>query len=595
MWEQLKKLTASLSRAQQIGIVVAAIAVVAGLVLFLQFNREKDFKPLFTGLAPEDANQVVTKLKETGTEYRLGDNGSIVLVRSSKVAESRLNVAGSGLPKSGRIGFEIFDKTNFGATDFSEQVNYRRALEGELERSVVSIGEVEQARVHLSFPKESVFLDQRRPAKASVLVKLKRDAILSRKNVTAIEHLVASAVEGLTPEGVTVVDMQGNLLKKIPAGQEDDEKKDSQFDYKQKLEKDLLAKLETTLSPVLGPDHYRAGISVEVDLTSGEQSEETWDPNRSVMATQKRSEELNPGSAASGIPGTASNLPRPTSRPGSRDQGILRRTEDITYQSSRTVRKTTLPKGSIRRLTASLVLDQVVTWDGTGAKAKRILEPPSEETLKKVRDLAAGAIGFSQDRGDQMFVQSLPFETTLKLAPPPDPAAPIKAPAAKEEPPSGLLPSAVTKWLAEKNIKVDPMILIGAGALILLLAVGGVVFLVLKKKKKKKKGTLEQRAAMEEAAPGGGTLPPADTKLPVSTGGQGTSPSRTTHEPPMSDEDRKAEQDRQEMEVLRSIHLPELASKKSEVLIRHISDQARKNPTGTAAMLRGWLAEKEEY
>src|SRR5690348_13077101 len=165
-------------------------------------------------MAPEDAAAVVQKLRESGVEYRLGENGATVLSPTAKQAESRLSLAAAGLPKSGRIGFELFDKSNFGATEFVEHINYKRAMEGELERSVMSLSEVEQARVHLTLSKDSVFLDQQQPAKASVMVKLKPGAEISPQNVLAVTNLVASAVEGLSPEAVTVVDMDGALLSR---------------------------------------------------------------------------------------------------------------------------------------------------------------------------------------------------------------------------------------------------------------------------------------------------------------------------------------------------------------------------------------------
>src|SRR5437899_1699749 len=173
-----------------------SIAVVIGLVVFavyqlVRIQHEGDFKPLFTGVAAEDAAAIVQKLKESGVEYRLPEAGGSVLVPSVKLAELRLGMAAAGLPKTGRIGFELFDKVNLGATEFTEHINYRRALEGELERSVMSMAEVEQARVHLTFPKDSVFLDAQQPAKASVLVKTRPGARLSPQNVVAIDHLVA--------------------------------------------------------------------------------------------------------------------------------------------------------------------------------------------------------------------------------------------------------------------------------------------------------------------------------------------------------------------------------------------------------------------
>lgn len=212
--DQLKKLYKSLSVAQRWSILICGLLITSGVSWFTRQQHEASYRPLFSSLSPEDASGIVQKLKEKGVDYRVSETGTSVLVPEAKVAELRLEMAGAGLPKTGRIGYEIFDKTNFGITDFAEHVNYRRAVEGELERSIMSITEVEQARVHVTFPKDSVFLDAREPAKASVLVRLHAGASLSAQNVAAITHLVSSAVEGLTPAAVTVVDMRGNLLNR---------------------------------------------------------------------------------------------------------------------------------------------------------------------------------------------------------------------------------------------------------------------------------------------------------------------------------------------------------------------------------------------
>src|ERR1044071_1386820 len=210
----MKKILQHLSIRQRITVAAVAALVGFGVYLLVHHQREADFKPLFTGLAAEDAAAIVQKLKETGIEYRLPEGGGSVLVPSARLADLRLTMAAAGLPKSGRIGFELFDKVNLGATEFTEHVNYRRALEGELERTIMTLAEVDQARVHLTFPKESVFLESQQPAKASVLVRLRPGAHLSPQNVIAVNHLVASAVEGLAPDAVTVLDMNGNLLSR---------------------------------------------------------------------------------------------------------------------------------------------------------------------------------------------------------------------------------------------------------------------------------------------------------------------------------------------------------------------------------------------
>src|SRR5579871_1667461 len=201
--DQVKKLLQSLSATQRITILVCAVAVAAGVMWFSRFQQDAGMRPLYTGLSAEDASAMVAKLRENGVVYKVGENGTSLMVPEARVAELRLEMAGIGLPKTGRIGFEIFDKTNFGVTDFAEHINYRRALEGELERSISALSEVEMARVHLSFTKESVYLEARQPAKASVIVGLRAGAQLSPQNVAAVCHLLASAVEGLAPQAVS--------------------------------------------------------------------------------------------------------------------------------------------------------------------------------------------------------------------------------------------------------------------------------------------------------------------------------------------------------------------------------------------------------
>jgi flagellar M-ring protein FliF len=434
--DQLLKLFSGLSTRQRISIVLAALLTGAGIFAFSRWKRESDFRPLYSSMAPEDAAGVVQKLRETGVDYRLSENGGTVLVPSGKLAESRLTLAAAGLPKTGRIGFELFDKSAFGATDFVEHINYKRALEGELERSVMSLAEVEDARVHLTLPKESVFLDKQEPAKASVVLKLRPAARISQQNVLAITNLVASAVEGLGPESVSIVDMDGNLLNR-PRRQGDNDNSQitsEALEIRQQLERDLIAKIHSTLEPLIGPDRFRAGASVECDLTSGEQQEETFDPTRSVMVSSQKTEDLTEhAAAASGIPGTASNLPGgAAAKPAGGSGGISRRTENVSFQTSRIIRHTRIPQGVIRRMSLSVLVDHTVQWEGQGPAKHRVLVPPAPETIKTIKDLVAAATGFSAERGDQLIVESLPFESSLNAEPP---AASAPKPKTKPEAP----------------------------------------------------------------------------------------------------------------------------------------------------------------
>ena len=432
--DQITKLIAGLSAKQRISIIAVLLLVGGGIVGLTHWKHESDFHTLYNSMSPEDAAAVVQKLKETGVEYRLLENGSGVMVPSAKLGESRLALAAAGLPKSGRIGFELFDKTNFGATELVEHINYQRALEGELERSVMSISEVEQARVHISLSKESVFLDQQQPAKASVMIKLRIGAKISPQNVTAVSNLVASAVPGLTPEAVAILDTDGRLLSRPARSNNDGSQITSEtIELRQQLERDLVTKISATLEPLLGADRFRAGAYVDCDLTSSEQQEETLDPAKSVMSSSQKTEDTTDRASVSGIPGTASNLPSPPAPTGGGSGETKRRTEDVRYETSRIVRKTRIPQGIVKRMSISVLVGQEMRWQGAGKTRQRVAVPPDPETLKTIRELVAAVTGFDEDRGDQLIVDSLPFEGNL-LADPSPVATPTNVPDSKTPP-----------------------------------------------------------------------------------------------------------------------------------------------------------------
>lgn len=568
--DQVKQLIGSLNLRQQLSILLTAALVIGAIVGVTRWRKESDFRPLYSQLAAEDAAAVVQKLREAGVEYRLSDSGTGVLVSSGRVAEIRLQMAGAGLPRSGRVGFELFDKTNFGVTDFAEHINYRRAIEGELERSIMALAEVEQARVHVTFPKDSVFLESRQPAKASVMVRLRPGSRLSAANVQAVCHLVASAVEGLAPESVSVLDMSGNLLNRARRASLDSEQgSEAALEFRQQIEKDLVAKINATLDPLLGPEKFRAGVSVECDFSGGEQSEETFDPTRSVMASSQKTEDVSGSALAAGVPGTASALPRPVSRPGAGGLGVQRRTENIAYQSSRVVRRVRLPQGTVKRMSVALLLDQGVRWEGAGAKAKKIVEPPAPEKVKVIRDLVAAATGLSAERGDQLIVETLPFESTLAAGEPPAPVPPAS---------KGPAPLGLPSWLEQLAQKYNPLLLAGVAAGVLLTLLGGVAILFLRRRKKKARAV---SVAGVLAAPG---APAIEGPSAVETAGQKLEAKLAEQE---------ALKQQLEAEALNSFKLPQVVTKKTEVLSKYLVDVAKKDPMTAAQILRTWLSEGE--
>jgi flagellar M-ring protein FliF len=557
---QLRQFFKGLSVKQRITLALTAVFVLGGIYLFTHWSHEQDFKPLYSSLSPEDASAIILKLKEGGIEYRIGESGSTILVPSKHVPELRLQMASLGIPKSGRIGYELFDRTNLSLTDFSEQVNYHRAIEGELERSVMSMNEVEQARVHITFPKDSVFTESRQPAKASVMVKLKPGSKLSTQNAQAVTQLVSSAVEGLTPEAVSVMDMQGNLLIRPKKPGDGSEPSEELLAWKQQLEAQTLAKINSVLDPLLGSEKYRASVDIDCDQTSGEQSEETFDPTHSVVTTSQRTEEGSISRDTAGIPGTQSNLPRPVPRPAAVGGGLARRSESMSYETSRLVKKLRLPEGIVRRMSVSVLLDQRVKWEpakAKGAYPTKTIEALSGQEVKVIHDVVSAAAGVNVARGDQLTVDSLPFEATLQA-----------------QPPDSMMPAAPLGNNPAPRFWKRPAVLLGmAMTLILCLGIG---FLVANSRQKSRvaihalERQLEaaQRARAAELSP---ELAAAEDSVALSP---------TASEAPKSISESREVFD-----------LPPIGTTKAEMLTKYVTEEAHKDPAALAQIIRSWLNE----
>jgi flagellar M-ring protein FliF len=433
----------------------------------------------------------------------------------------------------------------------------------------MSLAEVEQARVHVTFPKESVFVEQQEPAKASVLVRLRPGGRLSPQNVLAIDHLVASAVEGLSPDAVSVLDMNGNLLgtPKAAGTLDGPEPSEAVLDYRHRVEADLVAKIGATLEPLLGAGRFRAGASVECDFTGGEQSEEIFDPARSVMVSSQRTEDSTGPASASGVPGTASTLPRPTSRPGTGASRVSRVTENIAYQSSRTVKKSRVPAGEVRKMSLAVLVDQTVSWEKTNNTFHRVLTPPPPEQLKVIHDLVAGVTGLNADRGDQLIVETLPFETTL-LTEPPQAYAPPAAPASRPGQRFGI---------------DERTLLIGGGAAAV------VLFLILAVALMRRRTAPAMEASAPAALPGAPAAPgAAPAQIP-----QAGSNLEQQIEAKLAE--REAQQQKMDAQALSALKLAPAITKTSEVLAKHLREKVKEEPGLSAHVLQSWIREDGNY
>jgi flagellar M-ring protein FliF len=411
--DRVKRYWAGLLPKQRIYLGVGLGVTLAVAVFFVKMIAAPDYKVLMTGLESADAQTISAQLAAKKIPYIISPDGASISVPKDKLDAARLEVSSHDSPHSGRIGYEIFDKVSWGQTEFDEKVNYQRALEGELERTIQTISNVKSARVHLVMAKDSIFLDGERGAKASVTLRLKRGS-LSRDELSSISRLVAGAVDELKPADVVIVDADSNES----LGQSD-----SASDGGDGIDQALTRRLMATLTPVVGADHVRATVNVEYETGSSEESEEKYDPAVSATLTMQHSEETSGQSAiASGVPGTSSNVPKGknvANKSAPKDLGQSSRTDNNTYGVNRTTRHEIQPAGSIRRLTAAVVLDDAVERQQQNGKWVEVRHHRQPEELKMISELTQAAIGFNSVRGDVISVQNLPFDR-----PPADDLAP---------------------------------------------------------------------------------------------------------------------------------------------------------------------------
>lgn len=392
---------------------IAVALMLAGLLGGLTwYGLRPDWRTLYAGLDPDDARQMEQILAQAQISFEPASDGAGILVPAAQLDKARLAVASKGGVKSGRMGFEIFDKPNWVGSEFDEQVNYQRALEGELEHTIGTLSDVESARVHLVLPHDSLFRDDERPAKAAVVLKL-RHRSLTDGEPDAIRNLVASAVDGLTPDHVVLVDAAGNL----PLGPKTPEA--IELSAEQALEDKLIA----TLEPVTGAGNVRASVTLDYTTESTEETDENYDPSRTVTLSLERTQQSSGGqNVASGVPGTASNAPNTQALPVYPHQTAAPQsatTESGTYGASKTVRHVVDAPGSIRRLTAAIVVNDRLVQPAT-KKHTAVWQPRSPGELRNLTALAQAAVGYDATRGDVVTVEDLAFEDNR-----PQPATPV--------------------------------------------------------------------------------------------------------------------------------------------------------------------------
>ncbi len=443
--QRLSQFFQGLTLNQRLLLAGGAVLVGATLWGFVVLLGQPKYVTLYSGLRADEAQALAGRLAAKNIPHQVSPDGSSLLVPDDKLDASRLETAAAGLPRSARLGFELFDTPNWAGSDFTEKVNYQRALEGELERTLATLSEVEAVRVHLVMPQESLFTEQQHDAKAAVILKT-RSGHLSEQAQLAIPQLVASAVDRLRPENVTVVDADSNtpLLHN----------RDGDGGRAYGLDDELAKTLVHTLEPVVGPDHVRASVHVEYELGTSEDTQETFDPKTTATLTQEHAEENSTGGAPAGVPGTASNVPASTAAPATTPGGASAKTpaspsapssssssaaqsasppsfapgveqsnsksESTTYAVSKTLHHSVEPAGRLRRIAAAVLVDDVVETTEQAGKRTTTRRKRTPDEMKQIEQLAEAAIGIDAKRGDVLAVENLSFqEAPLEIQPSP--------------------------------------------------------------------------------------------------------------------------------------------------------------------------------
>jgi flagellar M-ring protein FliF len=401
-WAKAAVGIAGLTPRRRWGVLALLLALVAGAGLILYAVRP-DSRVLYAGLEVQDAREIAASLTAGGLPFDLSPDGATIRVPSESLDKARLLTTAKGGPKTGRMGFELFDKPNWIGSEFDEKVNYQRALEGELEHTIDSMGAIESSRVALTMPHDSLFTDQQRAAKASVVLKLKHRS-LSDEEADSIRNLVASAVDNLSADKVVLADADGHLMLGNKSATAEAEAHEAA----------LAEKLIETLEPVAGAGNVRASVNVDYDTSTSEETDETYDPASMVtLSMQKSQQTATPALAAKGVPGTASNAPQPTPPlfPSASATVESSTQENGTYGASKKTRRLEQGTGKVRRITAAvLVNDRLAFLPHGGGSASVSWRPRDPEEMKRLTALAQGVIGYDAGRGDQISVENISFD-----------------------------------------------------------------------------------------------------------------------------------------------------------------------------------------
>ncbi len=424
--QQFKEVWGRFNRVQRVLLIAIPSALFIALMAFILLSSRSRFEVLYSHLEQKDAAEVTAELKKNNTPYQLAskDNLVMILVPSEKVYDTRLTLAGQGLPRGTGVGYEIFDQPKWGSTDFTQKVNYKRALEGELQRTIGNLQQISTARVSIVMPEPELFTEKEKPTTASVVLELKSQEQLKREQVRGIVHMVASSVEGLKPENVNVIDSKGNILSAFVQEEQQENNPDPlnggstltqqakltlhQLEVQQSFEKDLERKINVMLTKVLGGNsRFAVSVSTELNFDKTENDSEIFEPvvdGQGIARSQQTEKEQYvgdggfPATLVGGVPGTDSNIPGYQAVAGANSQ-YSKEKQTTNYEINRTVKHNVVAPGSPRRISVGVFVDN--------------LQPQQVTSIKQA---VVAAAGMDLNRGDQVDVENMPFDNTQALA-----------------------------------------------------------------------------------------------------------------------------------------------------------------------------------
>ena len=441
--ERLRFAMSRLSNQQKILLMIAVAAIVALLVASNTWLKQADYRILFSNISERDGGAIIAALDQMNVPYQFNESGGAILIPGSKVHEVRLRLATQGLPKGGGVGFELMENQKFGISQFAEQVNYQRGLEGELSRTIQSIAAVQTARVHLAIPKPTVFVREELKPSASVLLNLYPGRTLDPSQIAGIQNLVAASVPNLSLSGVTLIDQTGAMLSQLKSPLMDAGLDPTQIKYVREIEASAIKRVDDILAPIVGQGNARVQVAADIDFSQSEQTAETHRPNTTppdvAIRSQQTSESASATPSAQGIPGALTNQPpvpataplttppvagagTPATPPGQPLPGQLnaagvqgpinsiaqpintKKDSTINYEVDKTIRHTKQSVGTIKRLSAAVVLNH-------RKDAKGLVKPIADAELKQINELVKEALGYNKDRGDTVSVANAPFST----------------------------------------------------------------------------------------------------------------------------------------------------------------------------------------